>query len=122
LNKYYSVVKKKDYLCLISVDLSLHTTLCEKFVSNLEQVGGFLPVLWFPPPMKLTATDITEILLKVALNNINRYVSSTGLILLEFESTTSRTRDEHSNHYTNEGVEVNKRLRIPKGQSKMDNP
>ena len=27
-----------------------------KFVSNLQQVGGFLPVLWFPPPMKLTAT------------------------------------------------------------------
>jgi hypothetical protein len=36
-----------------------------KFVSDLLQVGGFLRVLRFPPPIKLT--DITEILLKVAL-------------------------------------------------------
>ena len=27
-----------------------------KFVSDLRQVGGFLRVLWFPPPMKLTVT------------------------------------------------------------------
>jgi hypothetical protein len=27
-----------------------------KFVSDLRQVGGFLRVLRFPPPMKLTAT------------------------------------------------------------------
>ena len=27
-----------------------------KFVSDLRQVGGFLWVLWFPPPIKLTAT------------------------------------------------------------------
>jgi len=27
-----------------------------KFVSNLRQVGGFLRILWFPPPIKLTAT------------------------------------------------------------------
>jgi hypothetical protein len=27
-----------------------------KFVSELRQVGGFLRVLWFPPPIKLTAT------------------------------------------------------------------
>ena len=26
-----------------------------KFVSDLQQVGGFLPILWFPPPIKLTA-------------------------------------------------------------------
>ena len=25
-----------------------------KFVSDLRQVGGFLRVLWFPPPIKLT--------------------------------------------------------------------
>jgi hypothetical protein len=24
-----------------------------KFVSDLQQVGGFLRVLWFPPPIKL---------------------------------------------------------------------
>ena len=39
-----------------------------KFVSDLQQVGGFLLVLWFPPPIKLTATK--EILLKVALKTI----------------------------------------------------
>ena len=27
-----------------------------KFVSDLRQVSGFLWVLWFPPPVKLTAT------------------------------------------------------------------
>ena len=41
-----------------------------KFVSDLWQVGGYLWVLQFPPPLKLTATDITEILLKVTLNTI----------------------------------------------------
>ena len=25
-----------------------------KFVSHLRQVGGFLRVLWFPPPINLT--------------------------------------------------------------------
>ena len=44
------------------------------FGSDLRQVGGFLRVLRFPPPIKLTATiyRITEILLKVALNTINQ--------------------------------------------------
>ena len=41
-----------------------------KFVNDLRQVDGFLRVLRFPPPMKLTAMDITEIFLKVALNTI----------------------------------------------------
>ena len=27
-----------------------------KFVSDLQQVDSYLPVLWFPPPIKLTAT------------------------------------------------------------------
>jgi hypothetical protein len=27
-----------------------------KFVSDLRQVSGFLQVLWFPPPIKLTST------------------------------------------------------------------
>jgi hypothetical protein len=27
-----------------------------KFVSDLQQVGGFLRVLWFPQPIKLTET------------------------------------------------------------------
>jgi hypothetical protein len=43
-----------------------------KFVSDLQQIDGFLRVLPFRPPIKLTATIyITEILLKVALNTIN---------------------------------------------------
>jgi hypothetical protein len=36
-----------------------------KFVNDIPQVGGFLRVLRFPP-----RHDITEILLKVALNTI----------------------------------------------------
>ena len=40
-----------------------------QFVSDLRQVCGFLWALRFPPPMKLTAYNITEILLKVALNS-----------------------------------------------------
>ena len=42
-----------------------------KFISDLWQVSGFLQVRWFPPPIKLTANDITVILLKVTLNTIN---------------------------------------------------
>ena len=34
----------------------LDTTLCDKFVSDLRQVGGFLRVLRFPPPIKMTTT------------------------------------------------------------------
>jgi hypothetical protein len=43
-----------------------------KFVSDLQQVGGFFWVLRFPPPNKTDRHDITEILLKVALNTINQ--------------------------------------------------
>ena len=44
-----------------------------KFVSDLRQVGGFLRVLRFPPPIKLhDRHDITEILLKVALSTIKK--------------------------------------------------
>ena len=42
-----------------------------KFVSDLQQIGGFLWVLRFPSPIKLTAA-IIEILLKMALNTINQ--------------------------------------------------
>ena len=40
-----------------------------KFVSDLRQVGGFLSVLQFPPPIK-QLHNIAEILLKVALATI----------------------------------------------------
>ena len=39
-----------------------------KFVSYLEQVGGFLRVKRVSPTNKTNCHDITEILLKVALN------------------------------------------------------
>ena len=41
-----------------------------EFVSDLQQVFCFLQVLQFPLQIKLTATYLTEILLKVALNTI----------------------------------------------------
>ena len=41
-----------------------------KLVSDLRQVGGFLLVLRFPSPNKTDSYDITDILLKVALNTI----------------------------------------------------
>jgi hypothetical protein len=41
-----------------------------KFVSNIWQVSGFLRVLLFPPSNKTDRYDITEILLKWALNTI----------------------------------------------------
>jgi hypothetical protein len=34
----------------------LDTTLCDKVVSDLQQVSDFLWVLWFPPQIKMTAT------------------------------------------------------------------
>jgi hypothetical protein len=41
-----------------------------KFVSDLGQVGGINQALRFPPPIKIDRHNITEILLKVALNAI----------------------------------------------------
>ena len=43
-----------------------------KFISDLRQVGDFLRVLRFPPPIKTDRHDITEILLKVAFNTIKQ--------------------------------------------------
>ena len=39
-----------------------------KFISDLWQVGGFLKLLRFPKTNKADCHDMTEILLKVALN------------------------------------------------------
>jgi hypothetical protein len=41
-----------------------------KFVRRLQQVGGFLVVCRFSPPIKTERHNITEILLKAALNTI----------------------------------------------------
>ena len=43
-----------------------------KFVSDLRQVGGFLQVLRFPPPIKPTGHNIAEIFINVALNTIKQ--------------------------------------------------
>jgi hypothetical protein len=43
-----------------------------KFVSDLRQFGGFLRVLRFPPPIKTDRHDITEVLLKMALNTVKK--------------------------------------------------
>ena len=48
----------------------LDTTICDKFVSDLRQVCGFLWVLRFPPPIIIDRHDITELLLKVELKTI----------------------------------------------------
>jgi hypothetical protein len=42
------------------------------FLRDLPPIGSFLRIIQFPPTIKLTAKhDITEIVLKVALNTIN---------------------------------------------------
>ena len=65
-----------NYLCnqylsllMLWVRISIRTrctTLCDKVVSDLRQVCGFLRVLQFPPPIKLTATIL------LALNTIKQ--------------------------------------------------
>ena len=53
-----------------------------KFVSDLRQVGGVLWVLRFPPINKTDCHDITEILLKVSLNNETNSFSKEFVYLL----------------------------------------
>jgi hypothetical protein len=48
----------------------LDTTLRDKVCQSLSAGGWFLKVLRFPPPIKIDRHDITELLLKVALNTI----------------------------------------------------
>jgi hypothetical protein len=48
-----------------------------KFVSDLRKVGGFLGFLRFPPSIKTDRHDITEMLLKVALNTIKQTAINT---------------------------------------------
>ena len=50
-----------------------------KIVSDLRQDGGFLRVLRFPPINKTDRHDITEILLKMALNNITTTLYSQSI-------------------------------------------
>jgi hypothetical protein len=43
-----------------------------KLVSDLRQVGGFLRVLRFPPPIKTDRHDIAAIVLNVAISTITQ--------------------------------------------------
>jgi hypothetical protein len=43
-----------------------------KFVGDLRQVGGFLLVLWFPPPIKLTAPRYNWNFVESVLNTVNQ--------------------------------------------------
>ena len=50
-----------------------------KFVGDLQQIGGFLRVIRFPPPIKTDRHDITQILLKVAVNTIKKNKKNTAI-------------------------------------------
>ena len=64
-----------------NLDQGERTKLCDKVFSDLRQVGGFLRVLRFPPIDKTDSHDITEILLKVALNTIKH----TNILSLKYQ-------------------------------------
>jgi hypothetical protein len=57
MDKNY-LAKIKDFIDLFPVHGEMYSIqhYVIKFVSDLRQVGGFLRVLRFPPPIKLTAT------------------------------------------------------------------
>jgi len=58
----------QDTICI----LFLSSRIVKKFVSDLRQVGGLLRVLTVSSTNKTDHHDITEILLKVALNTIKQ--------------------------------------------------
>jgi len=66
-----------------------------KFVRDLQQVDGFLRVLQFPPPIKLATTNMTEILLKVALNTIIHPIHP---FILTMHSKLHRQREDAINY------------------------
>ena len=49
----------EEGMCIIQPNMFMYNSIQHyviKFVSDLQQVCGFLWVLWFPPPIKLTTT------------------------------------------------------------------
>jgi hypothetical protein len=46
----------QDYMLAASTEQTILSCILAMFVSDFRQVGGFLQVLRFPPPIKLTAT------------------------------------------------------------------
>jgi hypothetical protein len=71
----------------LRVRISLMQHYVIKFVSDVPQVGSFLLVLQFPPPRHY----ITEILLKVALNNITLTTISIIFFLPKSQSVSILT-------------------------------
>jgi hypothetical protein len=57
-----------------------------KFVSDLRQVGGFLLVLRFPPPIKLTATTLLKYLSQLAdiMGSAEKFEVSQEQIMLQY--------------------------------------
>jgi len=72
----FEIFKRKLFIYKNTVYLIQHYVIKIKFVSDLQQGGGFLWELRFPPPIKRTANDVTEILLKVAFNMITHNPNS----------------------------------------------
>jgi hypothetical protein len=70
-----------------------------KFISDLRQVDGFLRVFRFPPSSKTDRHDITEILLKVAINTIKKtyiYMCVCYICFSEGRQTRGLPRGSHS--------------------------
>jgi hypothetical protein len=68
---YNFVILSNDAICCWTCSRPEYYNYVIKYVRNLLQVGCFLRVLRFPPTNKTNLHDITEILLKEALNTIN---------------------------------------------------
>jgi hypothetical protein len=61
-----------------------------KFVSDLRQVGGFL---WFPPPIKLTAT------INIVENGITHHNTNPILMIAAFRKILSYRDIEFTDYY-----------------------
>ena len=95
---------------------SIQYYVIKKFVSDLWQVSGFLRILRFRPPIKTYRHDITEILLKVALNNINLNTILDFYIITVSEELRWQGQDSRStiqsHHRTHRKTRIIKRFPI----------
>ena len=76
------------------------TNSCDKLISDLQQVCGFLRVLRFPPSIKTDCHDITEILLKMSLNTINQPYPTDSCFLTRLYNKTSVNIGLSGQYYT----------------------
>ena len=77
-----SIITTNVSLNHVNVEVYLIQHYVIKCVSDLRQVGGFLRVLLFPLPIKLTPHDITEIFLKAVLKKITLTLMKQFITLL----------------------------------------